>query len=322
MFLLLAFILGASAAETDLCEILNLKNCPGATRLVRRSSAQSMPSSSTAAQFNPANVSHDRGWGAEVMYQPSNTPSLSFVTGTGKAGAALVSSQIENAFFGNHVLELEPDYLERRLDKSQYESQKYTLAGGASLWKNKWFALDLGVMGKYHQELKQLNPGIGISGRLWTFTFGASTYRDDVFLDLRGKLYPESTTAYSDIYNSDTYSERFNVQNYFVGAHYKKVFFDAGVIKTRYRFYGRNNGDVMIHLYSLAGIWGKFLFNVAYRHERSPQMRFDGEELVADKRKNETYGGIQYSFNQHFIVGLHYNYYLLRELAVSTTLFF
>jgi hypothetical protein len=320
LFLLLSF--PCRAAETDLCEILNLKNCSGVTKLVRRSSAQSLPSSTTAAQFNPANVSHDRGWGTEVMYQPGNPPSLSFVSGTGKVGAALVSSKIENGFFGNRVIELEPDYLERRDENTQYLSDKYTLSAGASLWKNKWFGLDLGLMGKYHPEIKQVNPGIGLSGRLWNLTFGASTYRDDVFLKFEDKVDPRSETDYATLYGDETYKERFNVQNYFMGLRFKKVFFDAGIIRTRYRFYGENNGDSMIHLYSFAGIWRKFLFNIAYRHERSPLWRYDGKDLVDERRKNETYYGVQYSFNQHFITGLHYNYYLLREFAVSGTLFF
>ena len=104
MFILLLITLVLSteafaAGATNVCEVLNLTNCEGINKQIRRTSAKSIPSTATAAQFNPANVSHDRGFGVETMYQPRNAPSFSVVTGTGKAGAALVSSKIENGFF-------------------------------------------------------------------------------------------------------------------------------------------------------------------------------------------------------------------------------
>ena len=306
-------------AQDDLCEVLDLKNCSGVSKMARRSSAQSLPSSSTAAQFNPANVSHDRGIGGEVMYQPGQAPTISIVSGTGKTGAALVSSKIENAFFGNRVIELDEDYLARREDSEQYDGEKQTLAASVALFKNRTGSLDLGVMGKYNPAIKRLNPGVGLSGRVWNFTFGASTYQDDVHLKFKDQTDLRTGIPYNLLFEDDEYSERFHVQSYFMGVKVKNLFVDVGHIHTRYRFYP---GEVDIHLYSAAYIYKKFLFNLALRHENSPAWKFNGDDVVDEPRKTETYAGVQYSFTPWLIVGVHHNYYLLRELAMSATVFF
>jgi hypothetical protein len=315
----LFFVMNAAqAASTDVCEILNLSNCSGIHKMGRRSSAQSVPSTATAAQFNPANVSHDRGFGVETMYQPGQSPSFSFVTGTGKTGAALVSSKIENGFFGNRVIELHQDYLDRREDEDQFQSEKQSLALGGALWKNKSFSFDVGVLLKYNPDIERVNPGAGTSIRWGIFNLGASYYQDDVKLKFRDLINPNSGLTYALEYGDDEYEERFNVQSYFAGVKIVNLFLDAGVIKTHHKFY---QDDTTIRIYSAAFIWRNFLFNLAVRQEESPNWRYTQNTLVDERKKNETYGGIQYSFNQHLIMGVHHNYYLLREMAASLTLF-
>lgn len=319
LFTAILFVFSAAhAATTDVCEVLNLTNCSGVHKMGRRSSAQSIPSTATAAQFNPANVSHDRGLGVETMYQPGNSPSLSFVSGTGKTGAALVSSKIENAFFGNRVIELEEDYFDRREDNKQYSSSKQSLAIGGALWKNKKFSLDVGALLKYNPDIKRVNPGAGLAMRFWILNLGASYYQDDVKLKFRDLINPRSGIAYATERGREDYEERFNVQSYFAGLKLKNVFIDAGIMRTHYKFYDE---DSIIKIYSVAYIWKNFLFNGAIRQEESPGWRYKDDILLDERKKHETYGGIQYSFNQHFILGVHYNYYLLRELAASLTIF-
>ncbi len=321
MFLLTFFLLLVSdsrAASTDVCEVLNLSNCSGVQKMGRRSSAQSLPSSSTAAQFNPANVSHDRGFGVETMYQPDNSPTFSFVSGTGKVGAALVSSKVENSFFGNRVVELEEDYFERREDDKQYDSEKQTLALGGGLFKNRKFSLDVGLLLKYNSDIKRVNPGVGMAVRWGFLNFGAAQYQDDVKLKFRDLVNPNTGNTYEVEFGDDEYEERFTVRNYFAGIKIRNLFLDAGVINTYYKF---DDEETVIRLYSAAYIWKNFLFNVALRQEDSPRWRYKDETLLDERKKHETYGGIQYSFNQHFILGVHYNYYLLREYAASLTIF-
>lgn len=319
-FWLLLTTLAHAEPASDLCEVLKLNTCNGVSRQSRRASAQSLPSTTSAAHFNPANVSHDRGLGAEAMYYPGNTPTLGLVAGTGKAGTALISAKQENGFFSNRTLELDSDFLKRRVDEKIFESDKQTLALGVGLLKNRTISWDLGVMGKYNSVSKRVNPGIGMNLRVSIFSAGISTYRDDQVLKFGSKLDPESQAPYSSIYGETEFHERYNVHTAFVGARLGKLFVDAGVIRTRYEFYG---GDPsIIHLYSAAYIWQNMLINVALRHERSPMPKYEGSKLVYTPVKNDFYAAIQYSIGKYFVVGLHHNYYLMREMAMSGTFFF
>lgn len=311
--------LALAAPATDLCEVLKLKNCSGVSRQNRRGSAQSLPSSTSAAQFNPANVSHDRGFGVEAVYMPGRTPTVGFVAGTGKAGAALVSTNQEGGFFSNRAIELDPDYLLRRKEKEPYESDKQTLALGFGLFKNRVMSLDVGGIGKYNTVTKRLNPGVGANLRLWIFSVGASSYRDDQLLKFGDKNNLQYNVPYAASYGAEQFHERHNVTTAFAGVRLGKLFLDSGIMRTRYEFF--NGEPSTIHLYSASYIWGNMLFNVAMRHERSPQAKYNGH-LIYEEKKNDTYAALQYSFGQHFVLGVHHNYYLLREMAVSGTIFF
>lgn len=317
--LFLFIFLSSTAQANDLCEVLNLENCNGVQRQRRRASAQSLPSPASSAQFNPANVSHDRGFGLEVMYQPSLAPSVSVAAGTGKSGAALISSGLENSFFSPPVVELAPDLLERKVEQDQYESKKQTLATSFGLFKNRRFSLDVAAMAKYNSDIKRVNPGGGVALRFGALTLGSSLFQDDVFLDFKNLENPATTLPYSVQYGSDTYSERYIVKTYFGGFHFKNLFFDAGVIQTYSKFY---EDDIRVNLYSMSYIWRRWLFNLAVRHENSQTWKVKNEELLAERKKNETYGALQYSFGNRIVLGVHHNYYLLREWAMSATVFF
>lgn len=319
LILLLGLVFSASAADSGLCEVLNLKDCDGVAKMARRSGAQSAPSTATATQFNPANVSHDRGLGLETMYQPGQAPVFSFVTGTGKTGAALVTSKIENAFFGNRGIELNDDYLKRMKKQAQYQGNKQTLAIGAAIFKNRKFGLDLGLMGKYNNDLKRLNPGVGISGRFYMFSFGASSYRDDVRLEFTDQVEPYSGIPYTLLTGRTRYDERYSVNSVFGGVRVQNLFADVALTQTHYSFYP---ADQTIKIYSFAYIYHRLLFNVALRHENSPMWKYQDKRLVDERIKNETYAGLQYSIGKYLILGLHHNYFLLRELSLSATVFF
>jgi hypothetical protein len=316
----LFFISGCSQAPTtDLCILLKLENCGSTGRNSRRSSAQSMPSMGSAAQFNPANVTHDRGIGAEVMYQVDQTPTVNMVTGTGRAGAALVSPKLENTFFSNRIPELEEEYLTRRRKNDQYESKKYALATSKSLKKSEKFSFDLGLLAKYHPDVHHVHPGAGFSMRVGIFNLGYSLYKDSMFLELKNKYSYSKLDYYDILYNADTYHETFLVHNYMLGMRIKSLFLDYGYIRTNYKFY---KSDQSIKIYSASLIYKSFLLNAAFREEKSPHREYEQGELVSKEIKRETYGGIQYSFKKAVILGLHYNYYLMGEYATSLTLFF
>jgi hypothetical protein len=254
--------------------------------------------------LNPATVSFDRGLGIEAMYQSGNPLSLSLASGTGKLGGALISSNLENSFFSNRTYELSDDYLERNLKKKQFKTQKLNLALAGKLFRKKNFSLDLGVILKRHGEIKKINPGVGASGRLGPFSFGAALYRDDFYLDL-----PDGSS----------YSENFTVTTYSLGTKIKQFSFDAGVIKTKYDL---EEMDTEIVIYSGSYIFKNFMFNLAHRTENSPAPKFIGDKLEDKKIKSDFFTGVQTSLGKHLIVGVNYNYYLLSEISFLTTLYF
>lgn len=307
------------AEDDSLCALFKLPNCDSLSSTSRRSSGKSLPSSVAASQFNPANVSHDRGVGVEVFYQKNNHLSAGFVTGTGQAGAALISAKNDNSFFGNKIVELDDDYLQRRLGKKQYSSNKYSLALGYGLISNTDMGIDLGLITKYNEDIKVVNFGGGLAIRLGPFSFGASMYKDDVFLNFGNKIDFRTHEFYVSEYNRLQYQENFDVQTFSVGVKRKNLFLDWGRIKTFYKFY---NNKINIDIYSMSYIWKKLLFNVAVRNESNPALKFKEGKLVDQKYETSYYGGIQFSLNNYFIVGAHYNYFLLNEYSGSLSVFF
>lgn len=269
--------------------------------------------------MNPATVSFDRGFGVEAMFQAGNPVVLSAASGTGRMGGALISTSLENTFFGNRVIELNDDLLERNKIKRQYQTKKLGFALGGRLFNRKFFNLDLGVILKRHSEIKKINPGVGLSGRLGFLTFGVSHYKDDYFLDLVGHIDPLTGLPYQLIYGKDTFQDSFKVTTYSVGTKYKAFSLDAGIMKSSYDSSDLNS---TIKLYSVSYIFRNFMFNFAYRDENSPAPLFVDDQLKIEERKKYYYGGVQASLGKHFIVGLNYNYFLLKEVSFSSTLFF
>ena len=66
------------------------------------------------------------------------------------------------------------------------------------------------------------------------------------------------------------------------------------------------------------------LFNLAYRHEDSPAPSYTGgpTPVTYAKTKSDMFAGMQLSLGRHLIVGMNYNYFLLREMSFSASLFF
>jgi hypothetical protein len=309
----------SSFAQESLCDILKLPSCESVSKLARRSSGKSMPSATTATQFNPANVSHDRGVGIETFYQSHNSLKFGLVTGTGRTGAALVNANMENTFFGNRIVELDQDYLERRVDKYQYRTNKYALALGAGLIKTKKIGFDLGFMGKYNPYVRKLNPGAGLALRLGPLTLGGSYYKDDIYLKFKDKLNYRTQLPYNLDYTNNTYKESFNVQTLSVGFKWKDLYLDWGQIKSHSEFY---DDDIVINIFSSSFIWKKFLLNYALRSENTPAMKYRSGDLKDFRTQNAAYGALQFSLNKFTVIGVHYNYYLLGEFAGSVALFF
>lgn len=301
LFLFILTLTPLRVEANDICDLLDLKNCAGVTKQGRRSSLLSLPSPTTSTILNPATVSFDRGLGVEVIHQSGNPLVFSLASGTGKIGGALISSSLENTFFGNRVYEATEDYFRRNEEKEQYKTNKMNLAVGLKLIRKKNVALDVGLILKRHSEIKKINPGVGLSGRLGPLTLGASLYQDDFYV--------------KDI----DYFEKFSVATYSVGTKYRNFSVDAGVIKTRYE---RDEMDTTIHLYAGSFIYRNFMFNLAYRNEISPTVKYIDGKLEEKKSTGDYFTGVQTSLGRNLIVGINYNYFLLRETSLLGTIFF
>lgn len=226
------------AQAKDICDVIKIPNCPAVSRQLRRSSMQSVPSPSIAASLNPANVTFDRGLGLELIFQPGNSLAWGFSSGTGRIGAALISSSLENSFFGNRIVEPNEKYLERNKLKKQYEHNKNTIAFGGRLFGKRKYNLDAGVILKRHKEIKKINPGFGLSGRLAFLTFGFSLYKDDFQVKMAdipsGTLFGYDAIVVA--LNKPVYQESFMVQTFSLGTRIKDLSIDYGVITSNYKY--------------------------------------------------------------------------------------
>lgn len=320
VFFLFLFPVLAFGQSTDICDIIQIKNCRGVTKQMRRNTFQTAPTTSTAASFNPANVSFDRGMGLEVLYQPKNPLLYSVISGTGKMGGALISGSLDNSFFGNRIPELKEEIVSRSEDDKQYKNKKFSAVIGGKLFAQKNYGLDVGVIVKRHSEIKDINVGGGLSGRFYFLHFGISAYKDDAWLDLT-KINSSTGLPYSSEFGKESYEESFTVQTYTVGTRIKGFAFDFGKINSKLDFFG--NKPTEISLYSASYVHGNFLLTAAMRkeHSEAPVYDEDTKSFKFEEDKNELYYGLQYSVNQHIIFGLNYNYFLLKEYSVSATLF-
>lgn len=309
----------ASAAASDVCDILNLPNCRGVTRQLRRNTFQSAPTTATASNINPANVSFDKGLGVEVLAQPSNPLLFSLASGTGKMGGALISGGLDNSFFGNRTPELPEEFLERNETDKQYKNKKLTLALGAKFVARKNVGLDVGALFKRHSEVKKINPGAGVSARLWRLHFGASVFRDDMYLNLQDTMNEASGMRYAELLGKEEWTENFLVTTLTVGTRIDNFSLDVGSIKSKLDFYDEIQTHILI--YSAAFQYKDALFNMALRQENSGAPVYKNERLEVKKEKSDMYFGFQYSLNRHLILGVSYNYFLLKEMSATLSLF-
>ncbi len=306
-------------APKDICDLIDLPNCSGVSKQGRRTSNQSYPSPSTSASLNPATVSFDRGLGLEVIHQSGNPLLFSVASGSGKFGGALISTNLENGFFGNRVVELDGVYFRRNDNKKQYRSKKLTFALGAKLIRKNNYGIDVGILFKRHSEIGTINPGAGLSARIGPVSLGASIYKDDFQLLQKDLVTYATGGVYDFSVVADDYQEKFTVQTLTAGIRIKNVSIDGGIISTKYKLYEE---DSVIRILSASINYRNYLFNLANRSETSGAAKYEDGLLTLEKGQQNWYTGAQVSLGKHLILGVAYNYFLLREFSLNGTLFF
>jgi hypothetical protein len=322
-FLFLIFLSFSEAfAQTDICEILDMKSCAGISRQRRRSSAQSLPNASSAANLNPANVSFDRGIGVEAIQQAGNPTVFNLVSGTGRFGAALISTNMENSFFSNRAPELDPHYTKRHETDQQFRTKKQALSVGVGIIRQKRIGLDIGVVLKRNKEIGKLNTGFGASLRAWIFHFGASAYKDDTHLNLGNDQQHGSNIPYRFLLNQnpnkDSYEESYHVSTLSGGVKIGDLFVDYGTIRSKTKIFGQTT----ITFYSASYAYKNILLTAAMRKEESFMQQWEGGRIIDQKIHRTNYYSVQYSVARPLIIGLHYNFFLLNEVSVGATIFY
>lgn len=318
-FFLLTLFLAQESFAKDLCDLLELNNCGTITRGSRRSSLQSLPNTTTSASFNPATVSFDKGLGIEMMYASGNPIQFSLAGGTGKVGAAVISTSVENGFFGNRTVELDGVYANRIDKKKIYKSEKITLATSFKLYRKRNFALDLGLIAKRHSEIKKINPGAGLSATLGPLTLGASVYQDDFLLKLADVSKYPTGTVYDNVFTEETYTEKFTVTTLSGGLRLWACSLDGGIIRTKYKEYQDASTAQIV-----AGscIYKRARVMLATRTEKSNALKYIDDQLVNAETQTKTFWGIQGAFGKHLILGISYNYFMLDEYSLNASIFF
>ena len=293
-------------AAKRLCELLSVYECPsGSGRSYSRSVGASMPTSSSAFSINPSSMSLDKGWGFEIL-KFENYYDISFVTGTGRIGAGLSTSQPENTFFGNMASEETSDYQTRIVSGEKFESSKLNLATAVNLYgkaQNSLLAVNLGVMGIYNKDLKKITPGGGISVELGPLSFGMALV-NDYWLD------PNATNRYLK-QRTITYS---------LGLKLPFFAIDYALFKNDLDFDPDNN----IKIFITSFFFKKWMAIYGSRTETSFRSTYDYETKTfssLNMEKTNVFLGAQYSVHKYLLLGIFHNYYLLNGYSVGLTLF-
>lgn len=306
--IVLGFIFAPHPAFAELCDHTK-QYCglsSGAT-----SSAGGAPTRGSKIRINPSAVPLEKGLGLEFIYFDQSVD-FALVQGLGRVGAAISPSNSEETFFGPPAIEISEAFLERKVGKHKLPAQKYTLATAIGLLTNKRAGLkraelNLGVMGKYNILTKSVLPGGGISGVLGPFTFGYSAYKDQTLLDYEPYALELKQTVDS------------NVETYSIGAYLNSIAIDYSTLKET-----TTGQPAIITVLTGTLLLKRSLITASLRTEKSDRPAFDfaTQELIVMETKQEAFFGAQFIIANSLMLGVFYNYYLLRELSFGATVFF
>ncbi|RYZ69378.1 MAG: hypothetical protein EOP05_14935 [Proteobacteria bacterium] len=275
--------------------------------------ASAGPTKSDAIRVNPAAVPVEKITGIETIYY-DNDFDFALVKGLGRVGAAISPSNNEETFFGAPAVETDQQFEDRMRERGKYETNKYTIAAAVNLFSTRGRGLlrtsaNLGVMARYYTATSHITPGAGLQFSTGPFLFGGAVYQDErrVPTDdptVDPKSQPSVQSAVS------TYSATLNLESFMI---------DYSVTETRTTLPAKAS------VATVTGFWGKRTILTLARRQlisERPAYRFSSESLDYDRDKVEWFGGGQYRVAPFLVLGLYYNYYLVREASVSAIIFF
>ena len=300
----------ASSAQALLCNPAH-ELC-GFVKGQRTSGTPAKPSQSNSIRINPSAVPTEKAIGIEGIYYKGEVD-VALARGNGRVGAAISPSNSEETFFGPPGFESDVDLLERKQMAQKYPNQKTTLATAINLINVKGsglkkFSLNIGVMGKYHKPNSLVTGGAGITATLGPLSLGYSAYRDQAHYDGIDFGVPD-----------EWIHEDYNVNTVSGGLFLGSIAIDYSLLQVIVP-----NDVYQVRLLTGSLFLKRGIFTVATRSEDSARSAYSYalNNLTTTRLKNETFLGAKLTAGSHFMIGIFYNYYLLRELSLSATLFF
>ncbi len=274
-------------------------------------SATGAPTRGSKIRINPAAVPTEKGFGLEMIF--FDGADFALVKGFGRVGAGISPSNSEETFFGPPSIESEYEYALRKYELKKYPSQKYSLATGVNIWRNKKSGIkkvefNAGVIGRYNKLTKKILGGGGVNGSLGPLTFGASRYADQTQFE-DPLLYPNEETVTRDYY----------VNSLSVGLFLHSLALDYSILRMQ------ENTESTTTLITASLLLKRVMLTYSYRKEHSDRIVYNRETQNIEygiKDKFENFYGAQFNVGRYLMVGMFYNYYLLREYSVGATLFF
>lgn len=306
-----------SSAFLGVPERAHAKLCNASTEYCGDGMGSASSSSSGSAsrggriRLNPAVLPVDKGFGIETIYFDSSVD-FALVKGFGRVGAAISPSASEETFFGPPGFESSTDLLTRKQGHHKFKSQKYTLAGAFNIVNNRKsgfdrFAVNLGGMVKYNTISKQIKPGLGITGILGPLSFGYSRYGDQYAVDAMDPVTGQQPTVFD-----------YNVETYSIGAFVGPIILDYSLM----RFLESDDSKVSMLTGTL--LWDRAIITASIRTENITRMTYSYEKnmLEITPSKTEYFAGFQYTVWDSVLLGVFYNYYLVRDISLGVTVFF
>lgn len=279
------------------------------------SSSPAYPSSNSSIQINPAAVPVEETFGLETVVY-SEEWDLALVRGLGRVGAAISPSNNEESFFGPPGFESSENFLQRKIDREKYESQKITGAAAFNIVSNKktgmkQFRINFGVMGKYNRVSGQVLPGAGLSGIAGPLTFGYSHSKDQYVLEAE---------KYGLLENLDY---RYSLDTFSLGLFLKSLALDYSILKINMDRDELGGADADVRILTASLLLKRWILTAAERREDSlrPEYNSETKTLSVSTVKKSLFGGVQFGVTKTILIGVFYNYYQLEETSLGLTFY-
>lgn len=301
----LIFISSLVYAEYDPCRHIKIPSC-GNRFSINKTTGSSQSTSGTAFSI-PSSMADVRGLGIEGIIWDGIEASI--VTGNGKVGAGVSSSNTDDTFFGNTAKEYFQDYRDRisNDEGGRYKFKKMSLGLATRIYqgKKKYIHVNGGVISKYISSTSHWHFGGSLSGVIGPLNLGYARFKDE------GQRTNLGASGLRE-------SLEFNVDTYTVGLNLPFISFDYTLFRNDL------SEENKVEIYSYGLFLYKWMVSYGRRVETSTRQQYDFEtkQFSSVERKWSSFFGVQYRTSRKWVFGAMANYYLNNELSFVVTGFF